>query len=83
MDVLCMKSNLYKHLKSVPRTTISGNIESLHAFHFTLPDIEKTYGWDQYDTQTEYLRMGVPNPQWVLTRINREFEVITKYFVLC
>ncbi|KAL5012393.1 hypothetical protein ScPMuIL_010944 [Solemya velum] len=57
-----------------------GDIEKLYAFHFTMTDeMPKSYGWDMYDTQTEYLRMGVPNELWILTNLNREYEICDTY----
>ena len=41
-----------------------------------MPDnTPKSYGWDFFDIQTEYLRMGVPNENWVLTNLNKDYEV--------
>lgn len=51
-------------------------LEDLYAFHYTAPDIhDRLQGWDVFDVQSEYLRMGVPNPNWVLTNINKDYEV--------
>lgn len=40
-------------------------------------DLYKSAGWAIYDMQAEYSRMGVPNEQWCLTNINKEYEVCT------
>lgn len=57
----------------------SASIDKLYAFIFTQSDdTPKSYGWEMYDTQTEYLRLGVPNELWVLTNINKDYEVILK-----
>ncbi|XP_071086998.1 phosphatidylinositol-3,5-bisphosphate 3-phosphatase MTMR6-like isoform X1 [Haliotis cracherodii] len=56
------------------------NIEKLYAFHFLVSDnTTKSYGWDLYDIQTEYLRMGVPNENWSLTSLNKEYELCDTY----
>ncbi|ELU00050.1 hypothetical protein CAPTEDRAFT_222026 [Capitella teleta] len=38
-----------------------------------------TSGWDFFDLQSEYLRMGVPNEQWALSNINKEYDVCDTY----
>ncbi|KAJ8298540.1 hypothetical protein KUTeg_025071 [Tegillarca granosa] len=56
------------------------SIDKLYAFIFTQSDdMPKSYGWEMYDTQTEYLRLGVPNELWVLTNINRDYEICDTY----
>jgi len=56
--------------------TFLANLEDLYAFHYTASDISKRYvGWDFFDLQSEYLRMGVPNENWVLSNINKDYEV--------
>ncbi|XP_064637121.1 myotubularin-related protein 8-like isoform X3 [Lineus longissimus] len=59
-----------------PRT-----LEDLYAFHYTNPELTtpKSYGWDFFDLQSEYLRMGVPNENWVLTHINKDYEICDTY----
>ena len=58
---------------------ISDNIESLYAFTYQADvDYTKNYGWDLFDTQTEFLRMGVPNENWVQSNFNKEYDVCTK-----
>ena len=54
----------------------SGSLEELYAFHYTAADItQRSVGWNFFDLQSEYLRMGVPNETWVLSLINKDYEV--------
>lgn len=54
----------------------SGDLESLYAFSYQQNcDYPKDYGWDLFDTQTEYMRMGAPNENWVLSNFNKDYEV--------
>ena len=54
----------------------SAGLEDLYAFHYTDHEIKnKSEGWDLFDIQSEFLRMGVPNENWVLSRINMKYEV--------
>lgn len=56
----------------------TADIETLYAFVYSAADgKEKSYGWDFYDAQSEYLRMGVPNQLWTLSALNKNFEVRT------
>ncbi|XP_014670869.1 PREDICTED: myotubularin-related protein 6-like [Priapulus caudatus] len=52
------------------------NIEELYAFHYrpSTDDLYKSAGWAIYDMQAEYSRMGVPNDNWCLSGINKEYE---------
>ena len=55
---------------------IAVDLNDLYAFHYTAPDIpDKSAGWDFFDLQSEYLRMGVPNENWTLSNINKEYDV--------
>ncbi|KAL3880470.1 hypothetical protein ACJMK2_032706 [Sinanodonta woodiana] len=68
---------IYLSLQELSRPT---SIESLHAFHTSESnDMPKSYGWNMYDTQTEYLRMGVPNELWSLSQINKDYEICDTY----
>lgn len=63
---------------------LPGNIESLYAFSYQADvDYPKSYGWDLFDTQTEFLRMGVPNDTWVQSNLNKEYEVSTWILFHC
>ena len=62
---------------SVILFAVSGSIENLYAFHFTaIDDWNKSFGWDMYDIQSEYMRMGAPSENWTLTNLNKFYEVI-------
>eukprot|EP01135_Chromosphaera_perkinsii_P006614 Nk52_evm16s554 gene=Nk52_evmTU16s554 len=58
------------------------SLEKLYAFHFK-PDYDsvKVDGWKLYNVHEEYLRMlsDVPNDVWVLSDINKDFEVCPTY----
>lgn len=56
------------------------DIEKLYAFVYASADgTEKSYGWDLYDTRSEYLRMGVPNQLWTISSLNNKFELCDTY----
>lgn len=56
------------------------NLEDLYAFHFAPSDSSsRPSGWDFFDLQSEYLRMGVPNENWVLSTINKDYELCDTY----
>lgn len=58
------------------------NIEELYCFHYSssTEDIPKNAGWNFFDLSSEYQRMGVPNDQWTLTNLNKDYEVSLFYF---
>ena len=65
----------------VHHSFVSGSIESLCAFNFTaIEDCNKSYGWDFFDIQSEYLRMGAPSEYWTLTNLNKTYEVTSCFF---
>lgn len=53
------------------------NVEDLYCFNYTssAEEIPKPAGWNFFDLQSEYQRMGVPNDQWSLTTLNENYEV--------
>lgn len=54
----------------------AATLEDLYAFNYTALDIvQKHVGWDFFDLQSEFLRMGVPNDNWVQSLINKDYEV--------
>lgn len=57
------------------------NIEELYCFTYTSPveEISKHVGWNFFDLQSEYQRMGVPNDQWTLTKLNEDYELCDTY----
>ncbi|XP_055935036.1 myotubularin-related protein 6-like isoform X3 [Argiope bruennichi] len=57
------------------------NIQELYCFHYTASneDQPKRSGWNKFDLQAEFSRMGVPNRHWVLTNINKDYEICDTY----
>lgn len=57
------------------------NLEDLYCFHYTASneDLVKISGWDKFDFQAEYGRMGLPNRHWVLSTINKDYEICDTY----
>ncbi|KAG8191986.1 hypothetical protein JTE90_002256 [Oedothorax gibbosus] len=57
------------------------NIKDLYCFHYTATDedLPKGSGWNKFDLQAEFSRMGVPNRHWVLTSINKDYEICDTY----
>lgn len=55
-------------------------IEDLYCFTYKplVDDFPKTAGWNYFDLQSEFQRMGVPNEQWNLMSLNKFYEVIHK-----
>ena len=52
------------------------SLDDIYAFHYTAVDISQRHvGWNFFDLQSEYLRMGVPNDNWVVSYINKDYEV--------
>ncbi|KAJ8984581.1 hypothetical protein NQ317_006043 [Molorchus minor] len=56
-------------------------IKELYCFSYTPPaeEIQRAVGWNFYDLQSEYQRMGVPNDQWCLTTLNKQYELCDTY----
>lgn len=52
-------------------------LEQLYCFRCkSLPeDIPQSAGWNFFDLQAEYQRMHVPNDEWCLTMLNKNYEV--------
>ncbi|KAF4523093.1 hypothetical protein B566_EDAN003105, partial [Ephemera danica] len=57
------------------------HIEELYCFHYmsSSEDIPKSAGWTFFDLQAEYQRMRVPNDNWNLTLLNKEYELCDTY----
>lgn len=69
---------VFQWCKLISLNCFTADIEKLYAFVYASADgMEKSYGWDLYDTRSEYLRMGVPNQLWTLSSLNNKFEVST------
>lgn len=45
-------------------------------------EIPMSAGWNFYDLNAEYERMQVPNEDWCLTLMNKNYEVCIRFFVL-
>lgn len=57
-----------------------GSLDELYAFHFKPEDnMPQNYGWEMFNFRMEYDRMAVPNSKWVLTSINKEYEICDTY----
>ena len=54
------------------------HIEDLYCFHYTasMEDIAKSTGWNFFDLETEFQRMGLPNANWNLTNLNKDYQVL-------
>lgn len=58
--------------------SFSDSIDNLYAFQFAAVDgWSKSFGWNMFDIQSEYLRMGAPSEHWTLTQLNKSYEVST------
>lgn len=53
------------------------NIEDLYCFEYNFKNgnMLKLEGWNYFNIQSEYQRMGLPNDQWCLTTCNKDYEV--------
>lgn len=55
-------------------------INKLYAFNYTSNEgLDKAHGWDMFDLQSEFMRMGAPNEQWVITNLNSQYELCDTY----
>lgn len=55
-------------------------LEDLYAFTYRLSDTAaQPHSWDFFDIQSEYLRQGVPNENWVLSTINQDYQLCSTY----
>lgn len=52
-------------------------IEDLYAFRYKNPELSgnKSLGWNFFDLESEFLRMGVPNAHWTRSLANQNYEV--------
>ena len=52
-------------------------LEDLYAFSYN-PQSEKltrSAGWALFDIQSEYARMGLPNEEWCVSTLNKDYQV--------
>ncbi|XP_065158473.1 myotubularin-related protein 6 isoform X2 [Atheta coriaria] len=70
--------DIYQTLQQLSQPS---NVEDLYCFHYTSTseDSSRSSGWESFDLQSEYKRMGVPNEQWNLTTLNKEYELCDTY----
>lgn len=66
--------NIYVTLQQLSQPS---SVEDLYCFTYSssVDDIPKSAGWNFFDLQSEYQRMGIPNDQWCLTMLNKDYEV--------
>uniref|UniRef100_A0A2L2YBW1 phosphatidylinositol-3,5-bisphosphate 3-phosphatase n=1 Tax=Parasteatoda tepidariorum TaxID=114398 RepID=A0A2L2YBW1_PARTP len=57
------------------------NIQDLYCFHYTASneDLPKRSGWNKFDLQAEFSRMGLPNQNWALTSLNKDYKICDTY----
>ncbi|CAH1963252.1 unnamed protein product [Acanthoscelides obtectus] len=57
------------------------SMQVLYCFSYTPPaeEIQRSVGWNFHDLQSEYQRMGIPNEQWCLSKLNKYYEVCDTY----
>ncbi|XP_072170824.1 phosphatidylinositol-3,5-bisphosphate 3-phosphatase MTMR8-like [Diadema setosum] len=67
--------------KSLQKLSNPAELEDLYAFHYKSATVVPTMmtGWDQFDLQAEYARMGIPNAEWCSTTINKNYEICDTY----
>ncbi|XP_054707043.1 myotubularin-related protein 6-like [Uloborus diversus] len=70
--------DIYMSLLKLSQPT---SVQDLYCFHYTASneDQPKRSGWNKFDLQAEFARMGVPNDKWHLTTINRDYEICDTY----
>ena len=69
--------NCEAQAKNVKTISISGHVRELFCFHYTAcsDDLPKTYGWDFFSLEEEYVRQGVPNKYWSKSDVNSKYQV--------
>ncbi|XP_014786257.1 myotubularin-related protein 8 isoform X2 [Octopus bimaculoides] len=56
------------------------SLEDLYAFQFKINEgMPQNHGWEMFNFRMEYDRMDVPNNKWVLTNINKDYEICDTY----
>lgn len=45
-------------------------------------NIPQSAGWKYYDLRSEYQRMQVPNDEWCLTELNKDYEVVHIFYII-
>ena len=55
---------------------LTAEVEAVYAFTYKSSAFNNIYsGWNQFDLEAEYARMGIPNEHWVPSNINKNYEV--------
>ncbi|RWS30560.1 Myotubularin-related protein 8-like protein [Leptotrombidium deliense] len=59
------------------------NVDDLYCFQYTASNEEfqgsKWKGWNKFDLLEEFKRLGLPNNEWIITTINKDYEVCDTY----
>ncbi|OQV20460.1 Myotubularin-related protein 6 [Hypsibius exemplaris] len=55
--------------------------EELYCFSYNPGEgnFERSAGWNTFDIQFEYQRIGVPNRHWTLTKMNQNYDICDSY----
>ncbi|XP_065201150.1 myotubularin-related protein 6 isoform X2 [Planococcus citri] len=66
---------------SLQQLSLPSSIENLYCFHCkSMPEnIPQPAGWNFFDLQAEYQRMQVPNDEWCLTLLNKDYNLCDTY----
>nr|XP_006824875.1 PREDICTED: myotubularin-related protein 8-like [Saccoglossus kowalevskii] len=56
-------------------------LEDLYAFHYNSPNLQisKSSGWNLFDMETDYSRMGIPNDNWCVSSVNKNYDICDTY----
>ncbi|KAI5739479.1 hypothetical protein M8J77_019748 [Diaphorina citri] len=69
--------DIYVTLQKLSRPV---HIEELYCFTYTsTTESPKSYGWDFFSLEQEFKRMQVPNDEWCLTNLNKNYELCDTY----
>uniref|UniRef100_A0A8D8TLR8 Myotubularin-related protein 8 n=1 Tax=Cacopsylla melanoneura TaxID=428564 RepID=A0A8D8TLR8_9HEMI len=67
--------DIYVTLQKLSRPV---QIEDLYCFSYIASE-SKSYGWDFFSIEQEFKRMQVPNNEWCLTNLNKNYELCDTY----
>ncbi|CAD5114829.1 DgyrCDS3867 [Dimorphilus gyrociliatus] len=80
---LCLFPQQNKYSTTTTTKITTAEYSQLFAFHYTpsndLANESKTIGWDAIDLRSEYLRMGVPNKNWIEYDQTNDYELCDTY----
>ena len=57
-------------------------LNDLYAFTYRPNYDALINGWTVYSSEAEYLRMGVPNAQWQMTKVNEAYQVYYNKYII-